>query len=346
MKINRKQRFALIAIIFFAGVVLLLALWPRNLIITGQINNQRTEGERVDLRLLVFDNEIGGAIIEKIDYDDVPLTRDGRYDLVYPTSLFSLPSQSYLQVCVRVGVSTELVEGDLPICEEGATAAQPTSSTSVLGSSTEDRSYTNVSCTRQRVVSQVPGLLTRLFNLQPQQYEFLNLCEEVYTQEEFTTVVQQEIITREILTETGGGGALQLLTIEGNKISISGGNFIELPSPEDIIAQSLVVVGDQLTISEGNTVTLPASGDDQALILSGVDLGIEDGTSVNLSPFLDNTDTQDLSLASNTLSLVDGGSVDLSAYLDNIDTTYTNGAGLNLVANYILDQLTNLCGYG
>ena len=41
---------------------------------------------------------------------------------------------------------------------------------------------------------------------------------------------------------------------------------------------------------------------------------------IDLSGYLDNTDTQDLSLSGNTLSLVDGGSVSLAAYLDNTDT--------------------------
>ena len=52
---------------------------------------------------------------------------------------------------------------------------------------------------------------------------------------------------------------------------------------------------------------------------------------VDLSGYLDNTDTQDLSLSDNTLSLTDGGSVDLSGYLDDTDTTYTAGTGLTLI---------------
>ena len=50
-------------------------------------------------------------------------------------------------------------------------------------------------------------------------------------------------------------------------------------------------------------------------------LSLTDGGSVDLSGYLDDTDTQDLSLSDNTLSrLTDGGSVDLSGYLDDTDT--------------------------
>ena len=57
-----------------------------------------------------------------------------------------------------------------------------------------------------------------------------------------------------------------------------------------------------------------------------------DGGSVDLSPYLDNTDAQDLSLSGNTLALTgDGTSVDLSGYLD--DTTLDETAVDAFVAN-------------
>ena len=119
-----------------------------------------------------------------------------------------------------------------------------------------------------------------------------------------------------------------------------------------------------LTIENGNTVnvdltSLSGTGtDDQNLTLSGNILSIENGNSVDLSAYLDNTDDQqitdfnlsgtDLTLtledggtktislasldnngtddqalsldaATNILTLEDGGTVDLSAYLDNTD---------------------------
>src|SRR5699024_11907911 len=59
--------------------------------------------------------------------------------------------------------------------------------------------------------------------------------------------------------------------------------------------------------------------DDQQLSLSGNTLGLEDGGSVDLAPYLDNTDDQQLTLIGNSLALEDGGSVDLAPYLDNTD---------------------------
>ncbi|MCH2043727.1 MAG: hypothetical protein MK212_06255, partial [Saprospiraceae bacterium] len=57
--------------------------------------------------------------------------------------------------------------------------------------------------------------------------------------------------------------------------------------------------------------------DNQNLSLSGNTLSIAGGNSVNLSGFT-NTDNQDLELLGNTLSLTnDGTTVDLSPYLDN-----------------------------
>lgn len=98
----------------------------------------------------------------------------------------------------------------------------------------------------------------------------------------------------------------------------------------------------------GNSVTLPSGGGggsqtiDTFTIVSNVLRASLSGDgeafkSVNLAPYLDNTDNQALSLASNVLSLTNGGSVNLSAYLDNTDnqafstsgvtTTLSGGAG-------------------
>ncbi|MCO5726099.1 hypothetical protein, partial [Robiginitalea marina] len=113
-----------------------------------------------------------------------------------------------------------------------------------------------------------------------------------------------------------------------------------------------------LTLENGGTQDVDLSGyvstDDQNLTLSGNTLGIEDGNTVDLTPYLDNTDDQNLtgatltgttlqidiengssanvdlsalvgtddqglSLSGNTLTLEDGGSVDLTPYLDNTD---------------------------
>ncbi|WP_420576426.1 tail fiber domain-containing protein [Ekhidna sp.] len=76
--------------------------------------------------------------------------------------------------------------------------------------------------------------------------------------------------------------------------------------------------------------------DDQDLSLTGSTLSLtNDGTTVDLSGFLDNTDNQDLTLTANTLSLTnDVSTVDLSGYLDN-----TDNQDLSLTGNSL--SLTN-----
>ncbi len=59
-------------------------------------------------------------------------------------------------------------------------------------------------------------------------------------------------------------------------------------------------------------------------------------TSIDLTPYLDNTDNQDLSLSGNTLSLTnDGTTVDLSGYLDNTDSQNLSNttSGSNVTVN-------------
>ncbi|MCJ7467904.1 MAG: hypothetical protein MUO53_14575, partial [Maribacter sp.] len=133
---------------------------------------------------------------------------------------------------------------------------------------------------------------------------------------------------------------------------------------------AFAVNGANLEITDnGSTLSVPVSSlgtDDQNLNLAGNALSIEDGNSVDLSGYLDNTDDQNLTgatlsganvlqidieggasttvdlsslddsgtddqnlnLAANTLSIEDGNSVNLSGYLDNTDaqTLSTSGA--------------------
>ena len=72
--------------------------------------------------------------------------------------------------------------------------------------------------------------------------------------------------------------------------------------------------------------------DAQDLTLSTNTLSLtNDGTTVDLSGYLDNTDAQDLSLTTNTLSLTnDGTTVDLSVYLDNTDAQTVSLTGTTL----------------
>ena len=100
------------------------------------------------------------------------------------------------------------------------------------------------------------------------------------------------------------------------------GNSWELTSTDDQQLQNFSFNAAtnvlSLRIENGNTVTVNLSSlantgtDDQRLTLAGNILTLEDGGTVNLSPYLDNTDDQNLTLAGNTLSIEDGNSVDLS----------------------------------
>ncbi|HXH17853.1 MAG TPA: hypothetical protein VNJ07_02130 [Chitinophagales bacterium] len=118
---------------------------------------------------------------------------------------------------------------------------------------------------------------------------------------------------------------IQDLFISGDNLVITNNPFatvIDLSGYMDNTdAQSLSLSGTDLSISGGNTVDMSSfmddtDTDDQTLSVSGTDLSISEGNTVDLSSFLDNTDAQTLGLAGNTLSISGGNSVDLSAYLD------------------------------
>ena len=101
-------------------------------------------------------------------------------------------------------------------------------------------------------------------------------------------------------------------------------------------AQDLALTTNTLSLTNDGT-TIDLSGyldntDAQDLTLSTNTLSLtNDGTTVDLSGYLDNTDAQDLSLSTNTLSLTnDGTTVDLSGYLDNIDAQTVSLTGTTL----------------
>ncbi len=71
--------------------------------------------------------------------------------------------------------------------------------------------------------------------------------------------------------------------------------------------------------------------DDQALSLTGNTLDLEDGGSVNLAGYLDNTDDQAISYntSTNVISLEDGGTIDLSL----LNNSGTDDQALSLTGN-------------
>ena len=154
----------------------------------------------------------------------------------------------------------------------------------------------------------------------------------------------------------------QTLSLAGTDLTIADGNTVDLSgiagdnqdlelasniltltnddTPVDLSAyldntdaQTLSLAGTDLSISDGNTIDLSGiAGDNQDLDLAGNTLSLtNDGTTVDLSGYLDNTDEQDLTLAGNTLSLTnDATPVDLSGYLDNTDAQTLSLAGTDL----------------
>ena len=144
----------------------------------------------------------------------------------------------------------------------------------------------------------------------------------------------------------GGGSTPQTLTLNGSQIAISGGNNIDIGS---------LINGDYNNLS--NKPTIPADisdltdttnllSDSQSLSLSGTDLTISSGNTVDLAGLFTNTDNQTLSWnsANNWLTISNGNYVDLSALaggggasnltdLGDVDTssaghTPTNGQAL------------------
>ena len=111
-------------------------------------------------------------------------------------------------------------------------------------------------------------------------------------------------------------------------LNISGGNSVTLPVVTDTDDQTLSISGNQLTIIDGNTVTLP-DNDIQDLSLTGNTLSLtNDATTVNLSPYLDNTDGQTLSYnnLTGTLNISSGNSVIIPVVTDTDDQTLSYNA--------------------
>jgi len=147
---------------------------------------------------------------------------------------------------------------------------------------------------------------------------------------------------------------LQLLSITGNTLAISNGNSIDIPSAgTDADAdstneiQDLLLVGTNLSITRNSNATLvdlsPYQGtntDNQKLTLSGTQLSIERGNTVDLSSLPDEVDDldpdpanelQDLSLVGTELSISDGNTIDLS--IIDTDTRLTEPEVDAFVAN-------------
>jgi hypothetical protein len=165
----------------------------------------------------------------------------------------------------------------------------------------------------------------------------------------------------------------QNLTLSGNTLGIEDGNTVDLTpyldntDDQNLTGATLTGTTLQIDIENGSSANVDLSSlvgtDDQALSLSGNTLTLEDGGTVDLTPYLDNTDNQqitdfsltgntltltlenggtqdvdlsgyvstddqNLTLSGNTLGIEDGNTVDLTPYLDNTDDQNLTGATL------------------
>ncbi|MBJ2175349.1 hypothetical protein JBL43_13935, partial [Aureibaculum sp. A20] len=154
----------------------------------------------------------------------------------------------------------------------------------------------------------------------------------------------------------------QKLSIDNNILTLEDGgtvdlnNYLDNTDNQEISEFSLAGSILTITLENGNTQTVDiaaASSDDQKLSITNNILTLEDGGTVDLNNYLDNTDNQEisefslagsiltitlengntqtvdiassssddqkLSITNNILTLEDGGTVDLSNYLDNTD---------------------------
>ncbi|WP_422019406.1 hypothetical protein [Robiginitalea biformata] len=130
---------------------------------------------------------------------------------------------------------------------------------------------------------------------------------------------------------------LQTISRTGTDVTLSdGGGTVSVADNDNDSSNetntAFAVNAGNLEITDAaGTLSVPVSSlgsDDQNLTLAGNSLSIEDGNSVDLSGYLDNTDDQNLTLAGNTLSIEDGNSVDLSGFVSTDDQNIS-GSGLS-----------------
>ncbi|WP_339657568.1 hypothetical protein, partial [uncultured Maribacter sp.] len=98
--------------------------------------------------------------------------------------------------------------------------------------------------------------------------------------------------------------------------------------------QTLSLTGTDLTIADGNTIDISGidtDTDDQTLSLTGNILAIADGNSVDLSAYVDtDTDDQTLSLIGNDLTIADGNTIDISGIDTDTDDQTLSLTGTDL----------------
>ena len=138
----------------------------------------------------------------------------------------------------------------------------------------------------------------------------------------------------------GTGTDNQTISLSGTNLSITGGNTIDLSSlqdgttdadadPNNELITNAQLTGTSLEITDaGGTQTVDLSSlqvsgtDNQTISLSGTDLSITGGNTIDLSSLQDGTgtDSQTIGLTGTNLSISNGNSVDLSSIQDGTGT--------------------------
>lgn len=132
---------------------------------------------------------------------------------------------------------------------------------------------------------------------------------------------------------------LQNLSLSGTSLSISNGNSINLGSIDTDThlteAEVDAMVGNNGYLTSFTEVDGSTTNELQDLSLSGNTLSLSsDATPVNLSGYLDNTDNQTISLSGTNLSISNGNTINLSSIQDgyeaNTDNQTISLSGTNL----------------
>lgn len=111
------------------------------------------------------------------------------------------------------------------------------------------------------------------------------------------------------------------LSLNGQNLSINGGNTIGLPT------QQLSISGNQISISNGNSISLPAASSQQISIAGNVVSLSGGGGNVTIP-------SQQLSIAGNVISLSGGGNVTIPSSADNLGN-HTATTDLNMNSRFI-----------
>ena len=139
----------------------------------------------------------------------------------------------------------------------------------------------------------------------------------------------------------GGSGTPQTLTLTGSQIAISGGNNIDigplLNNDYNNLANKPTIPADVSDLTDTNNLL---GGGSQSLTLTGTQLAISGGNTVDFAGMFTDTDNQTLSFdtSTNILTIANGNNVDLSnlaggSYTDSDAIAAVTGANLNMGSN-------------